>query len=467
MRNCGYLVGLFLVLGTLRLLWSISFFAPLIGDTTRPVEFSIELTNLRDSVLSYQLDWGDGTLSEWKTVSGNYLFANYLYSRPGIYYPKIRFKEINNNITDWTSSCTIQIIPSIVKWIFKTNSGIYSPVAIGKNNELYCTTEDGILYCILPTGDVKWQLSLKAPLYPAPVIGNSLLYIVSTSGVVYGIDFSGKIIWTYEIPSSIYSSIALTSKENLVFGCDDGNLYCLSNNGKYLWKFSTGDEIAGSPVIDENDIIYCASDAIYAIDSKGRQVWKFSPPEEDDAYFFGSPSIGPDGTIYLGATNGFIYAITKKGRLKWKIPTPEEDAIRTAIVIDRNNTLYVGDEGGIFYIKRQGEEIKQLYETDYYIFGSGAIDSLGNIYFVSDDGYLYALRSDGKLLYKWQIAEDSKELMYSPSPIIADDGTIYIGSWEGQLYALNGFAPAMSGCWSQVRSNKRNTAKIIKNQVIK
>lgn len=460
MRHISLIIGVAILVPQL-FSFTLSLSAPLLGDTTQTIEFIIEVLDSVGTKKFYQLDFGNGEESEWQALRGNYGYYSYRYRSPGIYYPKVRLKDSENNVSDWSTPCTINIIPNIVKWTLELESGIYSSVAIGKDNEIYCNTENGNVYCISPGGNIRWQLALRPPLYPAPVVGKHLLYVISTSGIIYGIDFSGKVIWTYEIPSTIYSSIALTSKENLVFGCDDGCLYCLTSDGKFLWKFPTGDEIAGSPVVDENDIIYCASDKVYAVNSKGRKVWSFYPPEEDEAYFFGSPTIGPDGTIYLGATNGIVYALTKKGRLKWQLPTPEEDAIRTAIVIDQHNTLYFGDEGGIFYTKRHGDEIKQLYETDYYIFGAAAIDSLGNIYFVSDDGYFYALRSDGKLLYKRQIAEDSKELMYSPSPMITDDRIIYIGSWEGRLYALNSLAPAMNGCWALVRNDRGNTARII------
>jgi outer membrane protein assembly factor BamB len=430
----------------------------LLADTTQPVEFSVKTKEKVAGEVSYQFDWGNNQLSEWTNFNSSSLYyTTYHYTDTGIYYPRVRYKEKNGNVSNWSLPCTVKVTSKLLKHIYQTSSGIYSPVAIRNNEEIYCATENGTLYCFLRNGTIKWQRTLKPALYSAPAIGKNSIYITSTSGTLYSIDFEGNEKWSYQLNVPIYTSIAITADENLVLGCDDGNLYCLSSQGKFLWKFPTEEEIAGSPIVDENDVIYCASNGVYAVDNRGRKKWAFYPPDENsEEYFFASPSLGPDGTIYIGGTSGIIYALTRRGRLKWHMPTPEEDPIRAAIAVDRNNNLFFGDEGGIVYIKRNDSEIATFYETDYYIFSTPAIDSCGNIYLVSDDGYFYAVRSDGKLLYKWQIAEDSKDLMYSPSPMIADDGTVYVGSWEGNLYAFSGLAPAMKNCWSLVRNNTSN-----------
>jgi len=60
-----------------------------------------------------------------------------------------------------------------------------------------------------------------------------------------------------------------------------------------------------------------------------------------------------------------------------------------------------------------------------------AIGADGIIYIGSYDGNLYALNPDGTL--KWKFATGR---LYS-TPTIGSDGTIYVGSYDGNLYALN------------------------------
>ena len=72
------------------------------------------------------------------------------------------------------------------------------------------------------------------------------------------------------------------------------------------------------------------------------------------------------------------------------------------------------------------------YKTDDNINSSPAIGSDGTIYFGSYDDYLYALNPDGSLKWRYLTGGD----IYS-SPAIGTDGTIYFGSKDSFFYALN------------------------------
>jgi outer membrane protein assembly factor BamB len=75
--------------------------------------------------------------------------------------------------------------------------------------------------------------------------------------------------------------------------------------------------------------------------------------------------------------------------------------------------------------------LKWRYETGS-IFSSSAIGSDGTIYVGSEDHYLYALNSDGTLKWRYQTGDS-----LGSSPAIGSDGTIYVGSEDHYLYALN------------------------------
>lgn len=431
------------------------------GDTTKEIDFSVQTTDPEHDKISYQFDWGDRTISDWSeyTTSGYVFSKNHLYQNVGQFLCRVRVKDEASNVSDWSKVCTLTIKPKLLKWAYETNSGIYSGCAIGPSNEIYATSENGILYSLNSDGTLRWQFSTLSSIYSNPVIGKNGIYITSTDGKLFSIDFSGKERWRLQIGAAIYSSPAI-SKDAIYFGCDDDNLYSVSLSGKLLWKYKTGDEIAGSPSIGKDGTIYVASDAIYALSPKGKNNWTFKPPDEYETYFFASPIINSDGSIYIGGTDGAMYVLTNQGRLKWRTETPDQDAIRAAAAIDQKGVIYFGAEDGILYKKDFYGEISQLFETDYYIFSAPAIDTLANIYFVSDDGFFYCINKNGKLLFKWMIAEDNKEMMYSSSPIITSDGTVYVGSWEGKLLAFDGFAPPTKSSWPMFRCNQQNTANL-------
>jgi len=436
-----------------------SIIAQLYGDTTCLISFTIQTTDPDNENISYQFDWGDSTISNWSDfIQSGYVYAeNYQYKKIGVFQCHVRVKDITGNITDWSKPFTLTIIPQLLKWQYKTSSGIYSGVGIGPQHEIYLTTENGELHCVNPDGTMRWQFSTSSSIYSAPMIGEKAIYMTTTDGNLYAVDYPGKKQWQYKIGNSIYSTPALGKNERVFFGCDDGNVYAVSSAGKLLWTYKTGDEIAGSPSIGGDGTIYVGSDAVYALTQKGKEKWKFVPAEEDEASYFASPAINDDESVYIGGTDGALYAITKEGRLKYRAETPDQDAVRACAAIAKNDVIYFGAENGTLYKKELYGEILPVFETDYYIFSSPAIDTLGNIYFVSDDGFFYCIQSDGQLLYKWQIAQDSKEMMYSASPVITDNNEVYVGSWEGNLYAFKSFAPPVKSPWPLVRYNQQNT----------
>jgi len=75
---------------------------------------------------------------------------------------------------------------------------------------------------------------------------------------------------------------------------------------------------------------------------------------------------------------------------------------------------------------------KWRFETDGWIEGGPAIGDDGTIFFGSFDKYLYAVNPDGTLRWKFK----TNGWIWS-TPAINEDGTIYIGTYGCSLYAIN------------------------------
>lgn len=76
--------------------------------------------------------------------------------------------------------------------------------------------------------------------------------------------------------------------------------------------------------------------------------------------------------------------------------------------------------------------LKWRYQTYDYVRSSPAVGSDGTVYVGSEDYYLYAVNSDGTL--KWRY--ETGDYVYS-SPAVGSDGTVYVGSDDYYLYAVN------------------------------
>jgi outer membrane protein assembly factor BamB len=77
-------------------------------------------------------------------------------------------------------------------------------------------------------------------------------------------------------------------------------------------------------------------------------------------------------------------------------------------------------------------DLEWEYKTDDAIYSSPAIDNNGTIYIGSQDSYLYAINPNGTL--KWKYETDGR--IYS-SPALDTNVNIYFGSLDNYLYALN------------------------------
>jgi hypothetical protein len=103
-----------------------------------------------------------------------------------------------------------------------------------------------------------------------------------------------------------------------------------------------------------------------------------------------APAVGPDGTIYFGATDNYLYAFDPDSTLKWRYETGGDVDAGPAIAAD--GTVYVGSDDNCLYAVNADGTLKWRYETGGTVEAAPAIGPDGTIYFTSDDGYLYALK---------------------------------------------------------------------------
>ena len=161
--------------------------------------------------------------------------------------------------------------------------------------------------------------------------------------------------------------------------------------------------------------------------NEGIQKWSF----KTDGSVISSPSIGPDGIIYVGSNDGNIYAIKPDGSLKWKFHT--KGAVHSRPALGPDGTVYFGSWDRNLYALNPDGSLKWEFPTNGTVSASPTIGSDGTIYFSSWDQNIYAVRPDGSL--KWMFSTNAE--VFS-SPVIGPDNTIYVGSWDHHLYALNG-----------------------------
>ncbi|MCB1217191.1 PQQ-binding-like beta-propeller repeat protein [bacterium] len=154
--------------------------------------------------------------------------------------------------------------------------------------------------------------------------------------------------------------------------------------------------------------------------------WSFDTGDD----VFSSPSLAPDGTVYIGSLDFSLYAINPDGSLKWSFPTG--GIVYSSAAIADDGTIYFGSDDYSLYALNPDGSLKWKFETGFTVFSSPAVGRDGTIYFGSLDNHLYALSPDGT--QKWAFAAGD---WVRSSPAIAADGTVYFGSYDYSFYALN------------------------------
>ena len=90
-------------------------------------------------------------------------------------------------------------------------------------------------------------------------------------------------------------------------------------NPVLIWKFETGGGIFSPPTVGADGTIYVGSDDhyLYALNPDGSCKWSF----EAEHWVRTSPVLSSDGTIYVGSRDDYLYAVNPDGTMKWKFKT--------------------------------------------------------------------------------------------------------------------------------------------------
>lgn len=369
-----------------------------------------------------------------------------------------------------------------LKWSLQLNGGpiYYSSPAIATGGTIYVgsgasfgfTATRGV-YAVNTNGTLSWQYTGTNMLQMfTPAVGsNGVIYVQDVSSTLHALNTNGTLRWTY--PLSRYIEVGQTAPaiadDGTIYVCAE-SVYAINPDGTLKWRnmqlgMST---IRNSPAIAPDGTIYVGVNefggALCALSPSGTIIWGCSLP--GTSWAFSSPAIGADGSIYLGAETGgesnFVFAVSTNGTIKWQYVVTGGRAVRSSPAIGVDGTIYIGTKAGsgtnaeLLALNPNGT-LKWSYLIDQAaadIYCSPAVGEDGIIYFGAETGYLYALRPDGSLAWRYATGNG---INWS-SPAIANDGTVYIGNNDGKLFAIASTSrgPADSP-WPKFRHDNRNT----------
>ena len=263
--------------------------------------------------------------------------------------------------------------------------------------------------------------------------------------------------WTFQTMDAIACSPSIGYDGTLYFGSGvnsagvDSFLYAVNrDDGSLKWKFKTGGSIFSSPAVLPDGTIYFGSmdRYFYAVEDSvtyGKFKWRF----RHAFWVYSSPSVGADGTIYVGGLDFKFYAMNPDGTLKWDYTVGW--CVFSSPAIGPEGEIYVGSkdhnlyafEDSLTYAKVRWAHPFGTFYDGHLVDSSPAIGDDGTLYVGADpygavgqtpvpiDTAFYAVNADGTRRWSFVMGDGTES-----SPAIGPDGMVYIGSYDGNLYAI-------------------------------
>jgi eukaryotic-like serine/threonine-protein kinase len=349
-----------------------------------------------------------------------------------------------------------------LKWKFKTGSRISSSPAVA-DGAVYFESYDGNFYAVdALSGKEKWHFQT----------GGERRFAATH---LHGVQPAPE---TMPDPFDVYLSSPAVVSGTIYFGSGDKNIYALdAQSGKLKWKFSTGDVVHASPAVADGVVFIGSWDSyFYALDAAtGEQKWRFKTGEDPDTHNqvgIQSSAAVADGMVYFGCRDSNFYALdARTGEKKWTINNKGSWVVDSPAV--QAGKLYFGtSDSGLLYAvdAKTGAILFSLTSRKWPMFSSPAIAG-STLIIGSNAGKLMGVDLAGqKITWEFETENAKKngsqyinadgtpkyeaaffgdfyddmvagvDRLSSLGPILSspvvDGAVVYVGSWDGNLYAL-------------------------------
>lgn len=261
-----------------------------------------------------------------------------------------------------------------------------SQPAVSDDGRIFQGARDNNLWATLPNGEVDWFFHVPhdGDVTTSPTIAaDGTIYMGSEAlgaGWFYAMKSDGTFKWPdsanvqngyVRLGGSLKNmSAALSTDESRVFVSNKVEAFALdAATGDEIWKCTIASKGFGSrqpnysPVVYNDGtgdvlVLFVSKDGLWAFDPNAgpsydcSPAWLFVPPnpveKSDKEEMKSTPALGPDGTIYLGASKGkkssTFYALDPSdGSIVWKHDHTDKGTYNNnQAVIGADGTVYAG-----------------------------------------------------------------------------------------------------------------------------
>lgn len=191
---------------------------------------------------------------------------------------------------------------------------------------------------------------------------------------------------------------------------------------RLLWSFKADSILGAAPAAAPDGSSWFGSrrGLLYHLNGEGKLRWTFQAAGPIEV----APLLHPAGFVAFGCYDGTVRALDPAGKLVW-----EWDAgvpVMTSMCLDESDNIAFGDDQGrLNLLSPTGELLAQHPISD--LLSAPPVHSAGTTW-IADQG----LHDDKGA--SWPLASEP----IVSGTAVAQDGTLYLGSWDAELYAVRG-----------------------------
>ncbi|MDA3928201.1 MAG: PQQ-binding-like beta-propeller repeat protein, partial [Prolixibacteraceae bacterium] len=294
-------------------------------------------------------------------------------------------------------------IPSSIKTY--TNSEINNSIAIDKDNNIYYLDYSKLVKSS-EFGDTIWTYSLNED-YVGPVLihpnGN---VVISFRDEVCMISSEGKLIWNQKLNN--HSSEMAIGKNGDIIATGGENIISLNSDGVKRWEIDFNDQIT-LKLIDPSGNIHLVGDEYSIVSSEGVLIKSIN-------LYANYSGITNSGILILGVSGG-LKAYDSDYNFIWKLALPS--SISCPIVVDENNIIYTMVDEFLYAIRPNG---KILWKVNAEIYSSAKpiLGADNRIYLFSYNGYAYCFDLNGTKIWEEKLTEG-----FHSEPYLTQNGALF------------------------------------------
>jgi outer membrane protein assembly factor BamB len=411
-----------------------------------------------------ELDERPGLASDWPTYQGDQARTGSV-AAPVIETPRIRWKQhigIQGYLNSPLVIGSMVVVPSSGRAHNRPDpkDGLHAlDMATGKpkwhvqsaldaNGSTYgeglvvFTSDDQTVRAVDPAaGEVRWTITRESTVYSTPLVIGGTAVVGDASGAVVGISMkTGDVVWAQSYAGAIRGGLASDGARIYVVS-QGGDVAALDSAGQPLWQravtrpgFGGGREVPiegyNAPVVDAGRLIvpfardtYYGTPALVALDVRtGAELWRASPgvaSKESWGNLRSSPAVHDGMLVWAEAYSGDVTGLdVATGRVRFR------RTVGTCLFPQYASPAVAGN---VAYVPRQDGTLNAITLPGGTLRWS--ID-LGDS---RTAGTRKRAPSGAATRCSWDLPQGHP--LYAP-PAIAADGTVFVGSGEGYLYAI-------------------------------